>query len=74
MPLALASGDRIRITAGGKTKDGKHRLNNGALLTVQGFTKQGDILVDHGWVIARDYGHLTHGYVVTSHITLAGQW
>lgn len=69
MPLALASGDRIRITAGGKTKDGKHRLNNGALLTVQGFTKQGDILVDHGWVIARDYGHLTHGYVVTSHIS-----
>ena len=25
--LALAPGDRIRITAGGKTKDGKHRLD-----------------------------------------------
>lgn len=69
MPLALATGDRIRITAGGKTKDGMHRLNNGALLTVEGFTKQGDIVVDHGWVIARDYGHLTHDYVVTSHIS-----
>jgi conjugative relaxase-like TrwC/TraI family protein len=65
--LALAAGDRIRVTAGGKTKDGKHRLSNGSLLTVQGFTRRGDILVDHGWVIDREFGHLTHGYVVTSH-------
>lgn len=65
--LALAVGDRVRVTAGGKTKDGKHRLSNGSLLTVQGFSKQGDIVVDHGWVIDRDFGHLTHGYVVTSH-------
>ncbi len=65
--LALAAGDRVRVTAGGKTKDGKHRLSNGSLLTVQGFNKRGDIVVDHGWVIDRDFGHLTHGYVVTSH-------
>ena len=67
MQLALAVGDRVRVTAGGKTKDGKHRLSNGSLFTVQGFTKRGDIIVDHGWVIDRDFGHLTHGYVVTSH-------
>lgn len=67
--LVLAPGDRVRITAGGKTKDGKHRLSNGSTLTVQGFTKQGDIVVDHGWVIDRDFGHLTHGYVVTSHVS-----
>ena len=65
--LALAVGDRVRVTAGGKTKDGKHRLSNGSLLSVHGFTKGGDIIVDHGWVIDRDFGHLTHGYVVTSH-------
>ncbi len=65
--LALAVGDRVRITAGGKTRDGEHRLSNGSLLTVEGFTKRGDIIVDHGWVIDRDFGHLTHGYVVTSH-------
>jgi conjugative relaxase-like TrwC/TraI family protein len=64
--LALAVGDRVRVTAGGKTKDG-HRLNNGALLTVEGFTKRGDIVVDHGWVIDRDFGHLTYGYCITSH-------
>lgn len=67
MQLPLAVGDRVRVTAGGKTKDGEHRLSNGSLLTVQGFTKRGDIIVDHGWTIDRDFGHLSHGYVVTSH-------
>src|SRR5206468_1410964 len=65
--LALAAGDRVRVTAGGKTKDGKHRLSNGSLLTVQGFTKGGDLVVDRGWVIGRDFGHLAYGYAVTSH-------
>ena len=55
-----------RITAGGKTKDG-NRLSNGSLLTIQGFNKRGDIIVDHGRVIDRDFGHLTHGYCITSH-------
>ncbi len=65
--LQIAEGDRLRVTANGKTKDGNHRLNNGSLLTVQGFTRAGDLIVDHGWVIGRDFGHLAHGYVVTSH-------
>jgi ATP-dependent exoDNAse (exonuclease V) alpha subunit len=64
--LALAVGDRIRVTARGKTKEG-HRLSNGSLLNVKGFTKRGDIIVDGGKVIDRDFGHITHGYVVTSH-------
>jgi hypothetical protein len=65
--VSLAAGDRIRVSAGGKTKDGKHRLSNGSLLTVQGFTPLGDVVVDHGWVIDKGFGHLAHGYVVTSH-------
>jgi conjugative relaxase-like TrwC/TraI family protein len=65
--LSVAKGDRVRITAGGKTKDSKHRLDNGSLFNVQGFTKRGDVIVDHGWIIDRDFGHLTHGHVVTSH-------
>jgi conjugative relaxase-like TrwC/TraI family protein len=64
--FALAVGDRVRVTAGGKTKDGK-KVSNGSLLTVQGFNKRGDIIVDHGRVIDRDFGHLTHGYALTSH-------
>ena len=65
--MALGVGDRVRITSGAKTKDGKHRLSNGSLVTVQGFTKRGDIIVNNGWVVDRDFGHLTHGYVQTSH-------
>jgi conjugative relaxase-like TrwC/TraI family protein len=65
--LHLAAGDRLRITANGKTADGRHRLNNGALFTVKGFTPDGNIVVDNGWVIGRDFGHVAYGYVVTSH-------
>jgi conjugative relaxase-like TrwC/TraI family protein len=67
LPVAFGVGDRIRVTAGGTTKDGEHRLSNGSMFTIWGFTKRGDIVVDHGWVIDREFGHLTHGYVVTSH-------
>jgi len=64
--FALAVGDRVRITAGGKTKDGR-KFSNGSLFTVQAFNRRGDIVVDGGRVIDRDFGHLTHGYVLTSH-------
>jgi conjugative relaxase-like TrwC/TraI family protein len=64
--FGLAVGDRVRVTAGGKTNDGK-KLSNGSLLTVQGFNKRGDIVVGHGKVIDRDFGLITHGYAVTSH-------
>jgi conjugative relaxase-like TrwC/TraI family protein len=65
--VAFAAGDRLRVTAGGKTRDGEHRLNNGSLFTVQGFTPRGDIVVDRGWVIDRHFGHVALGYAVTSH-------
>ncbi|MEZ6104428.1 MAG: MobF family relaxase [Pirellulaceae bacterium] len=65
--LPLAAHDRIRITANGTTLDGKHRLNNGAIYEVGGFTRQGDIRLTNGWIVSAHYGHLTHGYVSTSH-------
>jgi conjugative relaxase-like TrwC/TraI family protein len=65
--LSFAEGDSIRITQNGKTADGVHRLNNGAIFRVNGFTESGDIQLANGWVVAKDFGHLTHGYVVTSH-------
>jgi conjugative relaxase-like TrwC/TraI family protein len=64
--LTLAAGDRVRVTHGGKSKDGRHRLNTGALFTVAGFTPGGDIRLSNGWVVAKDFGHLTHGYCLTS--------
>ena len=64
--LTLAAGDRLRVTANGKTADGRHRLNNGAMFTVKGFDAKGNIVADNGWVIAKDFGHISPGYVVTS--------
>jgi hypothetical protein len=65
--LPIASGDVLRVTQNGKTADGKHRLNNGAIYTVKNFTPSGDIRLSNGWTISKDFGHLAHGYVVTSH-------
>jgi hypothetical protein len=64
--IPLAVGERVRITLGGSTKDG-HPLENGSLYAVAGFTKRGDVRLNNGWTVDRDYGHLTHGYVTTSH-------
>jgi conjugative relaxase-like TrwC/TraI family protein len=66
--LRLAPGDKIRITQNGFTSDGKHRLNNGAVQQVKGFTKTGDLKLTNGWVVGKDYGNLAHGYCQTSHV------
>jgi len=65
--IAIAAGDLLRATAGGKTKDGKHKFDNGYSCEVAGFTESDDIRLKNGWVIAKDFGHLTHNYVTTSH-------
>jgi hypothetical protein len=63
--LRVATGDRLRLTHNGTTRDG-HRVNNGAILTVRGFTPSGDLIDHRGWVFPRAFGHLSHGYVTTS--------
>ncbi|MGD0816757.1 MAG: MobF family relaxase, partial [Verrucomicrobiota bacterium] len=64
--LPLAPGEHIRITQNGQTKDG-HRVNNGELRRVRKFTAEGDIVLDNGWVLDKNFGNLAHGYCVTSH-------
>lgn len=71
--LAVAAGERLRITENGYGKvegrpgEKEHRLNNGDIFTVEGFTKKGDIRLDNGVVLPKDFGHIAHGYVDTSH-------
>ena len=65
--IDLAPGDLIRITAIGKTLDGKHELNNGAVYGVEGFTRSGDIALANGWIVAKDFGQIAHAYVSTAH-------
>lgn len=65
--LHLAAGDAIRITHGGVTMNGKHRLNNGDVRTVKSFDEAGNIILDNGWTLSKDFGHFTYGYCETSH-------
>jgi conjugative relaxase-like TrwC/TraI family protein len=64
--IGVAIGDTIQITQNGKTEDG-HKVSNGGLYQVTGFTKAGDLKLGNGWVLARDFAHFTHGYYLTSH-------
>jgi conjugative relaxase-like TrwC/TraI family protein len=64
--LELAPGDTVRITCNGHTKNGAHKLTNGKLYRIEKFTKSGDIVLGNGWVVAKDFGHMAHGYCVTN--------
>src|SRR5206468_4442557 len=64
--LSLSEGDVIRFTANGKTMDG-HQINNGSSYKVKGFDKDDNIILDNGWTVGKDFRHLNHGYVSTSH-------
>jgi conjugative relaxase-like TrwC/TraI family protein len=66
--IDLAAGDVIRITAGGgKSRDGKHRLDTGAIYKVAGFTPGGNIRLANGWVLDKEFGSLGYAYTATSH-------
>lgn len=65
--LALAAGDEIRITQGGTDHTGNHRLNNGAVYRVAGFSDGGRIELSNGWKLKKDFGFLAHAYATTSH-------
>ncbi|WP_436717749.1 MobF family relaxase [Roseiconus lacunae] len=65
--LRIASGDRIRFSAGGTTLGGKARISNGRLDEVKGFDHRGNLVLRGGQVIDKDFGHLDLGYVITSH-------
>jgi conjugative relaxase-like TrwC/TraI family protein len=64
--IALAEGDCVRFTGTVTTWDGEHKLRNGDVHTVAGFTPAGNIRLDNGWVLGKDAGHFRHGFVETS--------
>lgn len=66
--IKLAKGDKIRVTQNGFDL-GKKRLNNGNILDIKGFDKEGNIMASTGRKsvkLGKDFGHLTHGYYTTS--------
>ncbi len=64
--IALASGDSIRITEGGKSKDGK-RLINGSTYTVDKVLHNGDVKLSNGRILDAEQGNINYGYVTTSY-------
>jgi len=64
--LKLAAGDRVRLTRNGYADRGQHRLHNGAVYRVSSIDEEGNLTLTNGWRIRAGYGHLDHGYVVTS--------
>jgi conjugative relaxase-like TrwC/TraI family protein len=65
--IEVCSGDRIRITANGRSTD-RHPLHNGSFYTVREFSADGQIILDNGWHLRKDCAHLDYGYVTTSHV------
>ena len=71
--INLSKGDRIRITKNSFDKNGR-RLNNGKILEVESFSRQGDVRLKtpdrkNGAVyeIERDFGNFNHAYCITSY-------
>lgn len=75
--IGIAKGDTLRITQNSHTlpdaKTGQTaRLHNGAVYSVAGFTRNGDIKLADGkgkpaGVLAKECGFIAHGYCSTSH-------
>ena len=71
--MDLAVGDLVRPTKNGQTVPVKRageqcvsKISNGDVYRVSGFTKQGHIVCDNGFVIPMDFGHLKPGDTTTS--------
>ncbi len=64
--IDVAQGDKIRLTANGKSKDHRH-LFNGSTFYVEGFDQDGSMRLSNGATLSPEFGHFQHGYVSTSH-------
>jgi conjugative relaxase-like TrwC/TraI family protein len=67
--VSLASGDTVRVTSNGRDVSGKHRIDNGRIDRISGFTRGGDIVLSNGWILGKDFAHIKPGLVQTSHAT-----
>lgn len=67
--VSLAVGDAVRFTGNGFDVTKKHRLDNGRIDSIRGFTPKGELVLSNGWVVAKEFGHWKHGLVQTSPAT-----
>ena len=59
----FAAGDQIRITK----KDKANRLYNGTMVSIDGFSDQGKLLLSNGKSISPEWGHIDYATSITSH-------
>lgn len=67
--VQLAKGDIIRVSQNGFSQN-KKRLNNGNVLKVNGFDKDGNIIAHTGnqdVILGKDHRNFSYGYCSTSH-------
>jgi hypothetical protein len=71
--MEVAAGDLVRPTKNGQTvpvnRAGEARvskISNGDVYRVSGFTREGHIVCDNGFVIPKDFGHMKPGDTITS--------
>ncbi|MBV9007810.1 MAG: relaxase domain-containing protein [Verrucomicrobia bacterium] len=65
-PLQLSSGDRLRLRANAKAKDGES-LANGEVVTVHMIRGSGEIVLADGRILPAEYRQFSRGYAVTSY-------
>ena len=67
--IDVAIGDTLRITKRRKPTPGENskQLNNGSLVTLTGFAKNGNLKLSNGQQLGPGWGHFDHGITITSH-------
>lgn len=65
--IGFSAGDKVRFTRGGSSVDRKSHIANGRIDQIKAFSANGDLVLKSGMVVSRNFGHLDHGFVVTSH-------
>jgi ATP-dependent exoDNAse (exonuclease V) alpha subunit len=70
-PILLSKGDQVVITKNAQDQF-KHRMNNGDFLKVDQITRDNKLVLinpksQQKYTVSKDFGHIKHGYVVTSH-------
>ena len=64
--INIAPGDRILITKNSPTEYGGSKIFRGGVHTVEGFDEHGDLKLQNGQVLKRDFAHVDYGYYSTS--------
>jgi len=65
--IQLAKGDTIRITRNSYSKYSRTRLNRGAEYTIDRINQHGDLILNNGVQLHKEFNHLNYAYISTSY-------